>query len=67
MEDDSWDTLKQVAQEAASAKGAFDFSNYLLPGGSNGTNSSTSSSNSTSAGSSPTASASGANASSSSS
>ena len=65
MEDDSWDTLKQVAQEAASAKGAFDFSNYLLPGGSNGTTSSSSSSNSTSATrSSLTASASGANASS---
>lgn len=30
VEDDAWDMLKQVAQEATAAKGAFDFSEYLL-------------------------------------
>lgn len=54
MNDDTWDTLKQVAQQASAAKGAFDYSKYLLSGGSgttsgsNGTVPTTSGSNSTS-------------------
>lgn len=43
VDDDAWDTLKQVAQQASSAKGAFDYSKYLLSGASNGTATSTSS------------------------
>lgn len=30
IDDDAWETLKEVSQEAAQAKGAFDFSKYLL-------------------------------------
>ena len=33
VDDNAWDTLKQVSQQASAAKSAFDFSKYLLGGG----------------------------------